>query len=560
MPTSTISTPLFSLKKGVISSIVDSDSQHQQSNTSHFHLTVNPSRLRRYQKIQFSPQNSESSSSSSFFYDLQRRYMKDSSKFLGSGQKGEVYLGYDIVYYKIQKTTPINTTTTKNENEEEEEEQNGNDEEIILSKTPVAIKEIKETTKQSSSASAIDLQLLREIKTLRNLKDVNIVELIDIYTGENGVELVLTYCEYSLRDVIYDISKRSQLEQNICKNKNFGHFFKEEEKEKEKEKEEREDNNKLLSNDPNDNKIIIDKYFTYQILKGISYLHKRWIIHRDLKPENILLTSDGIVKIADFDLSRCLGTPDQKLTPGDKVVTFPYRSPELLLGGTVYTPAIDMWSIGCIHAELRLGTKLFYPYRNFESEEAQLSRIFHIIGTPHTSNKNKKIKTKTSTTTTTKNTTNVKNNIEENVVDKMDLEEEKEEKGNKNQNPTQIGVMNEWTEIIHLPHYYKYNFSSLKAQNTPNWSQIFPLFTQDEIEFLQALLTLNPDNRLNAEEALHHSFFNRSDYFEKIYQGICNEQEKKEQEKLEKYHHHFSSQGGEEEKKSNLRKRKINEL
>ena len=81
-------------------------------------------------------------------------------------------------------------------------------------------------------------------------------------------------------------------------------------------------------------------------------MHKRWIIHRDLKTSNLLYSNEGILKICDFGLARKFGHPLKPYT--NLVVTLWYRAPELLLGIDIYSPAIDIWSIGCILAELIL--------------------------------------------------------------------------------------------------------------------------------------------------------------------------------------------------------------
>jgi cell division cycle 2-like protein len=160
-----------------------------------------------------------------------------------------------------------------------------------------------------------------------------------------------------------------------------------------------------------------------QLLRGVAYMHERWILHRDLKTSNLLLSSDGILKIADFGLAREYGDPIKPYTP--LVVTLWYRCPELLLGmcgagvaewectsglyytikssmgrarvawhghgrgstcrllnfagEKIYSTAVDMWSVGCIFGEILTGKPLFES----RSEIGQITKIFEILGAPN---------------------------------------------------------------------------------------------------------------------------------------------------------------------------------
>ena len=101
------------------------------------------------------------------------------------------------------------------------------------------------------------------------------------------------------------------------------------------------------------------KSLLWQLLNGLDYLIQNGIMHRDLKPANILVTSQGTVKIADLGLARNFNEPLQPFYNSDKiVVTIWYRAPELLLGSRHYTPAIDLWAVGCIFAYDLLFIKL----------------------------------------------------------------------------------------------------------------------------------------------------------------------------------------------------------
>nr|UXY88377.1 ER-derived vesicles protein ERV14 [Cryptomonas curvata] len=119
------------------------------------------------------------------------------------------------------------------------------------------------------------------------------------------------------------------------------------------------------------------KFIVRQILLGVSILHENKIIHRDIKTSNILLNDKGIIKICDFGLSRSFEIKKKIMTQG--VVTLWYRAPEVLVGLKSYTTAIDIWSIGCVFAELVLNDVLIQG----KSELDQLCKIFNLLGTPN---------------------------------------------------------------------------------------------------------------------------------------------------------------------------------
>ncbi|KAJ5940633.1 hypothetical protein N7516_000801 [Penicillium verrucosum] len=128
----------------------------------------------------------------------------------------------------------------------------------------------------------------------------------------------------------------------------------------------------------------------FQLLNGLLYLHTNWVLHRDLKPANILVTSSGAIRIGDLGLARLFYKPLNSLFSGDKVVvTIWYRAPELLMGSRHYTPAVDMWAIGCIFAELlslrpifkgeeaKMDSKKTVPF-----QRNQMMKIVEILGLP----------------------------------------------------------------------------------------------------------------------------------------------------------------------------------
>ena len=119
------------------------------------------------------------------------------------------------------------------------------------------------------------------------------------------------------------------------------------------------------------------QYFVYQILRGLKYIHSANVLHRDLKPSNLLVNSNCDLKICDFGLAR--GVEDEQagnLT--EYVVTRWYRAPEIMLACQEYTKAIDMWSVGCIFAELLARAPLFPG----EDYIAQLRLICDKLGRP----------------------------------------------------------------------------------------------------------------------------------------------------------------------------------
>ncbi|KAG9312751.1 hypothetical protein JVU11DRAFT_7185 [Chiua virens] len=197
----------------------------------------------------------------------------------------------------------------------------------------VALKKIRlEAEDEGVPSTAI-----REISLLKELKDDNIVRLLDIVHADQKLYLVFEFLDVDL--------KRYMEHANT-------------------------------SGTPIS--IDISKKFTHQLSSGLLYCHSHRILHRDLKPQNLLIDKRNNLKLADFGLARAFGIPMRTYT--HEVVTLWYRAPEVLLGSRHYSTAIDMWSVGCIFAEMVMRGNPLFPG---DSEIDQIFKIFRIMGTPN---------------------------------------------------------------------------------------------------------------------------------------------------------------------------------
>ncbi len=169
---------------------------------------------------------------------------------------------------------------------------------------------------------------------MKELKHENIVALHDVIHTENKLMLVFEYMDGDLKKYMDTQGERGALKPPVIKS------------------------------------------FMYQLLKGIDFCHKNRVLHRDLKPQNLLINGKGQLKLGDFGLARAFGIPVN--TFSNEVVTLWYRAPDVLLGSRTYNTSIDIWSAGCIMAEMFSGRPLFPGTTN----EDQIIRIFRIMGTP----------------------------------------------------------------------------------------------------------------------------------------------------------------------------------
>jgi len=201
----------------------------------------------------------------------------------------------------------------------------------LKDKEKVAIKKIGNAFENLTDAR----RTLREIKLLRHLRHENIIGIMDIMKPVSRDKFNDVYMVYELMDTdLHQIIRSSQPLTNE-------HF----------------------------------QYFIYQILRGLKYVHSANVLHRDLKPSNLLLNASCDLKICDFGLAR---TSTERNFMTEYVVTRWYRAPELLLSCEHYTAAIDIWSVGCILAEL-LGRRPLFPGKDYVD---QLKLIVKTLGPP----------------------------------------------------------------------------------------------------------------------------------------------------------------------------------
>lgn len=190
------------------------------------------------------------------------------------------------------------------------------------------------------------------------------------------------------------------------------------------------------------------QYIIYQILKALKYMHSGELLHRDLKPSNILLNSECSLKLCDFGLTRSIASLQTETVANpvltDYVATRWYRAPEILCGSTRYSKAVDVWSVGCILAELLSGKPLFPGTSTMD----QLDKIIEVTGRPS----------------------------------EADI------------------------DAINSP-FAATMLESLPANVKPrSLTQMFPTASREARDLIRRLLQFNPNKRITVEEALQHPY------------------------------------------------------
>ncbi|KAF2828857.1 Pkinase-domain-containing protein [Ophiobolus disseminans] len=266
--------------------------------------------------------------------------------------------------------------------------------------TIVALKKVK---MENTSTDGFPITALREIAILQKARHPNIVALHEVLGSDDPSEcvLVMEFVEHDLKNLQEDMSEP------------------------------------FLASEV--------KTLLRQLVDAVSFLHDNAIMHRDLKTSNILLNNRGQLKLADFGMARYIPPPWAQLT--QLVVTLWYRAPELLLGAATYGVEVDMWSVGCIFAELLLKE----PIMQGKNEVDQLALIFALCGLP---------------------------------TDKT------------------------WPGFYRLPNAKSLKLPRTPSTNPPSFNRAkFPFLTASGITLLSSLLSLNPEFRPSANDVLQHEYF-----------------------------------------------------
>ncbi|WFD43735.1 hypothetical protein MPSI1_002399 [Malassezia psittaci] len=262
----------------------------------------------------------------------------------------------------------------------------------------VALKDIHLDAEEGTPSTAI-----REISLMKELRHTNVVRLHDVIHTESKLMLVFEFMELDLKRYMDVHGNRGALDPATVRS------------------------------------------FMFQLLKGTAFCHENRVLHRDLKPQNLLINKRGELKLGDFGLARAFGIPVN--TFSNEVVTLWYRAPDVLLGSRTYSTSIDVWSAGCIMAEMISGVPIFRGRDNND----QLNQIIRILGTP-----------------------------DENTIKR---------------------ILSDSPEIQYRP---------LARMPKVPFQTLYPKVHPLAIDLLEKLLTFDPSQRISADEALRHPYFTTS--------------------------------------------------
>ncbi|KAJ2723331.1 hypothetical protein GGI07_002684 [Coemansia sp. Benny D115] len=290
----------------------------------------------------------------------------------------------------------------------------------------VALKRIR----LDNEEEGVPCTAIREISLLKELKHPNIVGLFDVLHTEKKLTLVFEFMDSDLK--------------------------------------------KFVDAYGGDLDPLTVKHLMYQLLCGIAYCHRNRVLHRDLKPQNLLINKRGDLKLGDFGLARAFGIPVRSYS--HEVVTLWYRAPDVLLGSRQYDTSIDIWSVGCIFAEMASGR----PFFAGTSIESQIMQIFKITGTPI-------------------------DPLAPNVPLPPPPAQGNPDSFEYRSMQSAVADYESrlWPGCSQLPNWRE-NFPPFA---TLNMEPLVPKLSPRGIDLLKRLLTLVPEKRISAEQALLHPYF-----------------------------------------------------
>ncbi|KAJ1735611.1 cyclin-dependent kinase 5 [Coemansia biformis] len=279
----------------------------------------------------------------------------------------------------------------------------------------VALKRIR----LDNEEEGVPCTAIREISLLKELKHPNIVGLFDVLHTEKKLTLVFEFMDSDLK--------------------------------------------KFVDASGGDLDPLTVKHLLYQLLCGVAYCHRNRVLHRDLKPQNLLINKRGDLKLGDFGLARAFGIPVRSYS--HEVVTLWYRAPDVLMGSRQYDTSIDLWSVGCIFAEMATGR----PFFAGTSIDDQILHIFKIMGTP----------------------------VDPQAAGPVPAAAATDGEGDGDR------ARRLWPGCTQLPDWRR----SFPAYPGTPLEPLLPKLSSRGVDLLRRLLEYAPERRISAEQALQHPYF-----------------------------------------------------